>query len=46
MGTLLGDSDWVGQSTFDDDYISEESAFLDPLDDDYIREGYEPYEDL
>lgn len=46
MSSLLGNSQWAEESIYDDEYTSEESSFVDPWDDDYVREGYEPYEDL
>lgn len=38
--SLLGKPAWGERSVYDDDYDDDE-AELSPLDDDYVREGYE-----
>ena len=39
--SLLGNPAWGERSVYDDDYNDEE---LSPLDDDFVREGYEDAE--
>lgn len=42
---MLGNREWLEQSVFDDDYISEDFE-LSPLYDDFIREEYRESEDI